>query len=383
MNLPQPLVPHQPQLRVLLLQLPQLAQGDHGVAARGQNDLIGQGRLQHRGGRGGFGAQPLARLGLGQAGDGAEAARLRRLHSLVFRAGIDADLLGLFLPGPLSGAAGQKVFDPQTAAGDFHIGQPGALGVPGDFIDFGGKFLGIDRRAGIGFQPPQQLLHPVQPQSGAKIAGEQLPPSDHILYAPGAHRPLLQIFLHGLFAAQGQVFHPIFPRLRAKIHAGRVQLAAELLQQRRPAVGRQIHFVDKQKDGNLIPAQQPPQGVGMGLDAVCGADHQDGAVHHLEGPFHLAGKIHMARGVQQGDFQLLQGQNRLLGEDGDPPLPLLGVRIQKGVLMVYPAQFFQLTAAIEHPLGQSGLARVHMGQNARRQSFHLPFPAFIRFLNLF
>ena len=86
----------------------------------------------------------------------------------------------------------------------------------------------------------------------------------------------------------------------------------------------------------------------MGLDAVGPADHQNGAVHHLQSPLHLAGKIHMAGGVQQRDLQLLQGQNRLLGENRDSPLPFLGVRIQKGVLVVYPAQFFQLPAAIEH-----------------------------------
>ena len=48
MNLPQALVPNQPQLRVLLLQLPQLAQSDHRVAAWGQDRLIGQRRFQHR-----------------------------------------------------------------------------------------------------------------------------------------------------------------------------------------------------------------------------------------------------------------------------------------------------------------------------------------------
>ena len=70
----------------------------------------------------------------------------------------------------------------------------------------------------------------------------------------------------------------------------------------------------------------------------------------------------MARGVQQGDGEVPQGQDGLLGEDGDTPLPLLGIGIQKGVLVVYPAQGAQLPAAEEKPLGEGGFSRVHVGQ---------------------
>ena len=76
----------------------------------------------------------------------------------------------------------------------------------------------------------------------------------------------------------------------------------------------------------------------------------------------------MARGVQQGDGEVPQGQNGLLGEDGDAPLPLLGIGIQKGVLVVHPAQGAQLSAAKEKPLGEGGLSRVYMGENAHHKS---------------
>ena len=175
---------------------------------------------------------------MGQTSDGAQTARLRRLHSLIFRAGINADLLGLFLPNLFPLAAGQQVFHPQAPAGNFQISQPDSLRVPRNLIDLGGKFRRINGGPGIGLQALEQLVHPVQPQSGAKIAGKQLPPGDHLSNALQAHRPLLQIFFHSLFAAQGQIFHPIFPRIRAKIHAGRIQLPAQFLQQRPSAVGR-------------------------------------------------------------------------------------------------------------------------------------------------
>ena len=55
----------------------------------------------------------------------------------------------------------------------------------------------------------------------------------------------------------------------------------------------------------------------------------------------------MAGGVQQGEGHVLQGEYRLLGEDGDAPLPLLGVGVQKGVGVVHPAQAAQGAAPVE------------------------------------
>ena len=46
----------------------------------------------------------------------------------------------------------------------------------------------------------------------------------------------------------------------------------------------------------------------------------------------------MARGVQQRGLLLPQGEHRLLGVDGDAPLPLQLVRVQEGVPVVHPAQ---------------------------------------------
>ena len=119
----------------------------------------------------------------------------------------------------------------------------------------------------------------------------------------------------------------------------------------------------------MVPGQEPPQGEGVALDPVGAADDQNGVVQHLEGALHLAGEVHVAGGVQQGDGHGLQGEHRLFGEDGDAPLPLLGVGVQKGVPVVHPAQAAQLAAGVQKSLGQGGLARVHMGQNAHSQMF--------------
>ena len=70
--------------------------------------------------------------------------------------------------------------------------------------------------------------------------------------------------------------------------------------------------------------------AGVALDAVGGADDQDGVVQHLQGAFHLGGEIHVTGGVQQGDDLGGQGEDGLFGEDSDAPLPLQGEGVQKG-----------------------------------------------------
>ena len=107
-------------------------------------------------------------------------------------------------------------------------------------------------------------------------------------------------------------------------------------QQRRPVCACQIHLVDEQERRHLIPFQQVPQCPGVALYAVSTGDHQHGAVQHLQRSFHFGREVYMARGVQQRHTGLPQFQHRLLGKDGNAPLPLHGVGVQKGVLMIHP-----------------------------------------------
>ena len=78
----------------------------------------------------------------------------------------------------------------------------------------------------------------------------------------------------------------------------------------------------------------------------------------------------MSRGVQQGDLHILQGQHRLLGKDGDAPLPFQSVGVQKGVGMVHPPQPPQRPAPVEQRLAEGGLARVHVGQYSKGELVH-------------
>ena len=150
-------------------------------------------------------------------------------------------------------------------------------------------------------------------------------------------------------------------RGQGEIHTAAVQMPPQIVQQGSPVRPGQVHFVDKQHRRHPVALQQLPQGAGVSLNAVGAADDQNGAVQHLKGPLRLGGEVHMARGVDQLQFRVPHGQPGLLGEDGDAPVPLDGVGVQKGVPVVHPAQPAQHPGAVQKGLGQRGLARIHMG----------------------
>lgn len=56
---------------------------------------------------------------------------------------------------------------------------------------------------------------------------------------------------------------------------------------------------------------------------------------------------------------------RLVREDRDASRLLQGIGVQKRIAVIYSPQFADLTGTVEQRLGQRGLARVHMSQNAR------------------
>ena len=91
----------------------------------------------------------------------------------------------------------------------------------------------------------------------------------------------------------------------------------------------------------------------------------------------------MSRCVQQGNGQILERQHCLFGENRDAPFPLLAVSVQKGILMVHPAQLAQPPASIEQSLRQSGLTCVNMGQQTHGKlfCFHVQHPCLFKYQN--
>ena len=232
--------------------------------------------------------------------------------------------------------------------------------------------MGPFRLQGVRLHSVQQLLHPFCLEGGAEVHRKQLP-----LHHQG--RQLLpgqlfpgQVALHQFFAAQGRSLPPGLGVCH--IHKALAQTILQLPEKLSLAGVWLVHLVDKDKDGHPRLLQQPPQGLGVALHPVGGADHQDGTVQHLQGPLGLSGEVHVSRRVHQGQLQLPPAQNGLLGVDGNAPFPLQLLSVQKGIPVVHPPQGADGSGHVEHGLGQGGLSRVHMGQNAGCQSSHWVFP---------
>ena len=236
-DFPGGLVPDDVELGVFLLQLPQPQQGRVGVCAVGQLHLIGQHRLQHRACPGLLKAQALPRYGPAEARHRHHRPGGSLLHGAELHAGIDAQLVRFFLPNLVlrqaRTAVGQQVLHPQCAAGDFQIGQPGALAVPGDLEHPGAELGRIVRDGGVPLQPLQEIVHALQLQGGAEEAGEQLPGSDHGGDVIIGDLPGFQIPLQHFLVADGGLLRQLL-RGRAEVHAAAVQAALQVRHQSGP-----------------------------------------------------------------------------------------------------------------------------------------------------
>ena len=241
--------------------------------------------------------------------------------------------------------------------------------VPGDLKDPGGEGLPVGRGLGEGLQPLEEGLHPLQMEGGAEEHRGDLPQADEAGHVPGGEGPRVQVALQHPLLPEGHRLGPGLVPL-GEVHAALVQVLLQLGQQGLPAGVGQVHLGDEEEGGDLAAPEQPPEGLGVGLDPVGGGDHQDGVVQHLEGALHLRGEVHVAGGVQEGHRHPLRLEQGLFGEDGDPPGPLQVVGVQVGVPVVHPPQGGDGPGGVQQGLGEGGLPRVHVGQDADDQLFH-------------
>ena len=165
--------------------MPQLLQRRVGVHAVRQLHPVGQDRLQDRPGPVRLDPQPLSGEGVTQARPRHYVPGLRRVHGAEFRPGVEPELIRLFLPDRVPLPASEQFLGPQRAAGDLHVGQPGALRVPRDLEHLGAEFCRIVQLGGIPLHAGKQLIHALHLQCGAEVAGKQLSfpdqTGDHVL----------------------------------------------------------------------------------------------------------------------------------------------------------------------------------------------------------
>ena len=372
-RLAQARVPDDVEGRVLLFQLPELAERRLRVAALGQQHPIAQHRLQ-RGGLGiGLKAQALAGAALGQARDGADRACRRGVQQFVFRAGVEPELIGLGAPGTVGvGPGGELGLDAQHSAGYFEPAEALPVLRAGYFEYPRPKVFPLRQGRGEPGQGVEQLVHAIELQRRAEEAGEELTSCHGPRELFVRRLPALSYRLKQLLAAQGK----LLCRGRVgDVYAAGAETALQLGQAQVPVGTGKVHFVDEDKDRDAVAFQQPPERLRVALHTVSAADHKHGAVEHLERAFRLGGEIDVSGSVEQREFGPGQAQDRLLGEDGDAPGAFKLVRVEKGVPVVHAPELPQRACAVEQRLAECGLARVHVRKYTDNQPLH-PFLSF-------
>ena len=115
----------------------------------------------------------------------------------------------------------------------------------------------------------------------------------------------------------------------------------------------------------------------MILHSVWGGDHQNGVVGKGQSALGLCGEIHVAGGIQKNDVTALGGEAGLLGKNRDASLPLHGIVVQIGIAVIHSPTGAELARRVQKSLGQGGLSRIHVGEDADGQLlFHGEAPFF-------
>ena len=162
----------------------------------------------------------------------------------------------------------------------------------------------------------QKFFHALQLQTGAETAGEQFALCNQSPEIALRNRAAFQIVLQQCLVTHGcRLSDPV--KIHAEIHAGGTELLLQLCQQLLFFQSRQIHFVDEQECGNIIPLQQPPKRQRMGLNTVSTADDKHRTVQNRQCAFRLRREVHMSRRIHQRDPVIICLQLGLFGKNGD------------------------------------------------------------------
>ena len=84
---------------------------------------------------------------------------------------------------------------------------------------------------------------------------------------------------------------------------------------------RPVNFIDTDDHRKLQLQGLAEHKLGLGHRTLKGVYYQNDAVDHLENTLHLTAEIRMARRINDIDFDVLIGNCRIFGEDGNAALP--------------------------------------------------------------
>lgn len=127
---------------------------------------------------------------------------------------------------------------------------------------------------------------------------------------------------------------------------------------------RAVELVDERDARDAVPVRLPPHRLALRLDARDGVEDGDGAVEDAQRALDLVGEVDVTRCVDQVDPVVSPVAADGRGEDRDAPVPLLRVEVGDGRAVVDLAALVDGTGEEEDPLGDGGLARVDVGEDA-------------------
>ena len=125
-----------------------------------------------------------------------------------------------------------------------------------------------------------------------------------------------------------------------------------------------VQLVDERQPRHVILVGLPPDRFALRLDALAGTEHHDAAIEHAQAPLDLGREIDVARRVDQIDDDVLPRKLHAGRVDRDAALGLLGIVVGRRRALVDLARAMLRPAGKEHPLGDGGLARIDVGDDA-------------------
>ena len=350
------LIIHEVQGRILLFQNREIPIGFEQVFTGRQDHFAAQNGLQKFFFRAGLCSDPLTDPCPGEAGHGAHFARHCLLSGLKFATRIKADLLHLLRHALIVGAVLKRSLDGEFSACQFHPCES-CSAISGDLEDLGAKLLPVSRRLDQHIKAFKELTHALLPQRCAKEHRKQLSSRCQSANIIDRYFLTLQIAVHELIVADRDLLlHLVHVKALYKaagrdrscthgfrtghdVYTSRTQFLLYSLHQSLSVGAVLVHLVDKNKYGDVIVRQKPPQYADLSVHAVRRADDQYRTVQNSQNALHLCGKVDVPRSVLQSigpcDLSARRSESGLFGKNSDPSLFFHLICIQERVAVVH------------------------------------------------
>ncbi len=363
-DLLQALAPRDAEHRVLAGELAQGREHGVGVLVAGEH-AVGEHGREHRGLRVGLGAQAVAGAHAREPRDRAEPSRADLPHRLEPRADRHAQLVDLLRPGLAGTDDAHDLLGAKRAAGDLEPRDPLAPAPVAHAVHARRELTGPLALLDELRQAVEEPLHAVVLERGAKEDREGAPLRHEPADRPGRERARLKVLVERRVVGHGR-------RLAREVicrHAALRQPRAELGNDPGAllggaAIGQKVGLVHKDERGDAAAREQAPQGLGVALDAVASAHHEQGVVERGERALRLGAEVDVARRVDEHEAHAGVLELGLRAEDRDTAGALHRVGVQMRVAAVHPPERADAPGVVEHGLRERGLARVDVGEYA-------------------